>query len=357
MSENKLKHIIQIDGLRCFAVLGVLISHFIIYYLSNESLKTLPFGSGVNLFYVISGYLITTILLNKKQEIEDKTTTLKMEIKNFFAKRVLRIFPLYYIVILFILVFNYDEVQSYFLYLVTYTTNIYMTFSNTYIGNNTHLWSLAVEEQFYLIWPFVIFLINKKYLLRTILFLILSSLFSKYYFFNCTAYQIGTNAFLTSCFDSLGMGALLAYLQLYNVTLFEKLLNKKTVLFLIISYIILFLYPSILSDSLKPVLNNFSTSLIYFFIVGIAAQNKFNGITKYALENKVSLYLGKISYGIYIIHNFMPEMFYDFFARKLPPTDLHSIKVIYWISLTIIIASISWFMIERPILKLKKYYL
>ena len=153
------------------------------------------------------------------------------------------------------------------------------------------------------------------------------------------------------------MGALLAYLQLYNVTLFEKLLNKKTVLFLIISYIILFLYPSILSDSLKPVLNNFSTSLIYFFIVGIAAQNKFNGITKYALENKVSLYLGKISYGIYIIHNFMPEMFYDFFARKLPPTDLHSIKVIYWISLTIIIASISWFMIERPILKLKKYYL
>ena len=163
MSENKLKHIIQIDGLRCFAVLGVLISHFIIYYLSNESLKTLPFGSGVNLFYVISGYLITTILLNKKQEIEDKTTTLKMEIKNFFAKRVLRIFPLYYIVILFILVFNYDEVQSYFLYLVTYTTNIYMTFSNTYIGNNTHLWSLAVEEQFYLICPFVIFLINKKY--------------------------------------------------------------------------------------------------------------------------------------------------------------------------------------------------
>jgi peptidoglycan/LPS O-acetylase OafA/YrhL len=81
-----------------------------------------------------------------------------------------------------------------------------------------------------------------------------------------------------------------------------------------------------------------------------------NGIFKFLLENKLSLYFGKISYGIYIIHNYMPNMFYSFFARKLPPTDEYSIKVFYWISLTILMASISWFLIERPILKLKKYF-
>ena len=63
MSENKLKHIIQIDGLRCFAVLGVIFAHYIVSHLDNETIKKIPFGSGVNLFFVISGYLITTILL------------------------------------------------------------------------------------------------------------------------------------------------------------------------------------------------------------------------------------------------------------------------------------------------------
>lgn len=356
MSENKLKHIIQIDGLRCFAVLGVVFAHYIVSHLDNDTIRKIPFGSGVNLFFVISGYLITTILLNKKNDIENKTTTISKEIKNFFAKRTLRIFPLYYLIILFLFIFSYNEVQEYFIYLLTYTTNMYMTFHNTYIGSRTHLWSLAVEEQFYLIWPFIVFFINRKYFLSIISVLIILSLFSKFYFLNYTSYQLGSNAFLISCFDSLGMGALLAYLQLYNLTLFERILNKKVLLGLIISYIILFIFPKALSPSTISLFENFANSLIYFFIVGIAAQNKFNGITKFLLENKTSLYLGKISYGIYIIHNFMPDLFYSFFARKLPPTDHYSIKVFYWIFLTILVASISWFLIERPILKLKKHF-
>lgn len=353
--SNKLKYIIQIDGLRCFAVLSVIISHYLITDSSSEFIKKIPFGSGVNLFFVISGYLITAILLNKKQDIENQTTTLLKEIKNFFVKRTLRIFPIYYIVILFLFIFNYNEIKDYSIYLITYTTNIYMTFHNTYIGNKTHLWSLAVEEQFYLIWPFIIFFTKRKYFLPIILSLIVLSLCSKYYFLNYTPYQLGANAFLTSCFDSLGMGALLAYLQLYHTIIFEKLINKKILLMLIIGYVLLFIFPGILS-SLKPLLENFATSLIYFYMVGIAAQNKFSGITKYALENKIAVYLGKISYGIYIIHNFMGDLFYNFFAQKLPPTDHHSIRVIYWICLTIIFASISWFLIEKPILKLKRFF-
>lgn len=356
MVSNKLKHIIQIDGLRCFAVLGIIFAHYLVSHIDSDTIRKIPFGSGVNLFFVISGYLITTILLNKKHEIENNSTSFKREIKNFFAKRVLRIFPLYYIVILFLFIFKYNEVESYFIYLATYTTNIYMTFNNSYIGNQTHLWSLAVEEQFYLIWPFIILFINRKYILPFLFTLITLSVFGKFYFLNFTTYQLGANAFLTSCFDSLGMGALLAYLHIYHVSILEKILNKKLLVGLIISYILLFIFPDIISPSLRPLLENFSNSLIFFFIVGIAAQNKFNGITKFLLENKTSLYLGKISYGIYIIHNFMPDMFYSFFARKLPPTDLYSVKVIYWICLTIIVASISWFLIERPILKLKKRF-
>jgi peptidoglycan/LPS O-acetylase OafA/YrhL len=356
MTHYKLKHIVQIDGLRCFAVFGVVIAHYILGHVENKFINKIPFGTGVNLFFVISGYLITAILFNKKNDIENGLSNYKNEIKNFFAKRVLRIFPLYYITISLLFIFNFNEVKDYYMYLVTYTTNIYMTFHNTYIGSRTHLWSLAVEEQFYIIWPFIVLFIKRKYFLFIIFWLLVLSLFSKYYFLNYTYWQLGSNAFLTSCFDSLSLGALLAYLQLYNHAIFEKILDKRILLFLIVSYAFLFITPGILSLSLKSLFNNFYTSVIYFYMVGIAAQNKFSGFVSYCLENKISLYFGKISYGIYIIHNFMPEMFYKFFARKLPPTDDYSVKVIYWICLTLMLSSISWFLIEKPILKMKRYF-
>lgn len=355
MGQTSNKYIIQIDGLRCFAVLSVILFHYGILSFGGHTLTKIPLGTGVNLFFVISGYLITSILLQKKETIAQQTSTIFKELKNFFAKRTLRIFPLYYLVLLVIYIFP-NQVQDYFIYLLTYTTNIYMTLCNCYISNRTHLWSLAVEEQFYLIWPFTIFLIPKKWMLSFIIFIILLSLASKYYFLYYTPYQVGVNAFLTSCLDSLGMGALLAYLQLYQTKIFEKILSKKILLVLIIAYCIYFIYPDYSNYATSMLFNNFSTSIIYFYLVGIAAQNKFNGITKFALENKVSLYLGKISYGMYIIHNFMEEAFYGFFERKLPPTELQPVRILYWLLLTILLASISWYVIERPILKLKKYF-
>lgn len=356
MSQNLNKQILQIDGLRCFAVLGVLIAHFIVGNYGGEVLNKIPFGTGVNLFFVISGYLITVIVLQKKEAIHNQSTTFFKEIKNFYIRRTLRIFPLYYIILLFVLFFSFNQVKDYYGYLLTYTTNIYMTIHNGYIGSKTHLWSLAVEEQFYLIWPFVMLLLPKKRILQAIIFIILISLISKYYFLFLSPYTIGSNAFLTSSFDSLGLGALLAYLQLNHLVFFEKLITKKALTFSIILYIILFIFPDILSVNLKSFLNNTSTSLIYFFLVGIASQSKFKNGVKELLENKVSLYLGKISYGIYLIHNFMPEVFEKFIAQKLPPTDHLSIRIVYWTFLTITLASISWYLIEKPILKLKKYF-
>ena len=75
----------QIDGLRCFAVLGVLICHFI--HFENIYLGRLPFGQGVNLFFVISGYLITKILLINKENIKHKKTSFKKVIKSFYVRR------------------------------------------------------------------------------------------------------------------------------------------------------------------------------------------------------------------------------------------------------------------------------
>ena len=88
----------QIQGLRCFAVIAVLIFHF--SHFENIYLKRLPLGQGVNLFFVISGFLITRILLVNKEKIEAGKTTLKQVLKAFYIRRSIRIFPIYYITIL-----------------------------------------------------------------------------------------------------------------------------------------------------------------------------------------------------------------------------------------------------------------
>lgn len=94
LSYNK-----QIDGLRCYAVLGVLIFHFI--HFENSFIGHLPLGKGVSVFFVISGYLITKILLINKRQIQEKEISNKKVLKFFYFRRSLRIFPIYYLTIFF----------------------------------------------------------------------------------------------------------------------------------------------------------------------------------------------------------------------------------------------------------------
>src|ERR1035437_4860963 len=108
----------QIDGLRCFAVFGVLICHFIRF--NNVYMGSIPFGYGVNLFFVISGYLITKILLVNKEKIQTKKTNFKNVIQSFYFRRTLRIFPIYYLTILYLIVINFQNTRSVWVWLITY---------------------------------------------------------------------------------------------------------------------------------------------------------------------------------------------------------------------------------------------
>src|SRR5205823_2953152 len=83
-------------------------------------------------------------------------------IKRFYARRTLRIFPIYYLTLLFLYLINFQNIKDVFNWVVSYTTNIYLSLDKPYIGSFNHLWSLAVEEQFYLLWPFLIFFIPKR---------------------------------------------------------------------------------------------------------------------------------------------------------------------------------------------------
>jgi peptidoglycan/LPS O-acetylase OafA/YrhL len=150
-------YIRSLDGVRALAVLLVMTFH---YHVNN-------FGwMGVQLFFVLSGFLITGILWKEKH----RDTSLSGKFKKFWARRSLRIFPLYFGLLLFLLLtwllFNFPPYYPTFIpYLATYTFNFFRTSSDWIVTPLfTHMWSLCVEEQFYLFWPLIIFLCPPKFI-------------------------------------------------------------------------------------------------------------------------------------------------------------------------------------------------
>jgi peptidoglycan/LPS O-acetylase OafA/YrhL len=145
-----------LDGLRAFSAVGVALMH----------LNVFPIGwIGVQVFYVLSGFLITGILLDAKEN----SPSLSFLLKRFYYRRSLRILPLYFTYLLFILVASYllrsaSDQRAALPWLATYTYNIHRVLRPSDIfGLSTHLWSLSIEEQFYLAWPLFVFFLSGKH--------------------------------------------------------------------------------------------------------------------------------------------------------------------------------------------------
>ena len=151
-----------LDGMRAIAVLMVMVTHFLP--------KRLPFGwMGVQIFFVLSGFLITGILFD--------TRATRHRWRNFYVRRTLRIFPLYYgliFLVLLVIVWTRSKVPGVFSLWLFYGQNFFwlvdrgmhpdavLTSDGHLIAIIGHLWSLAVEEQFYLVWPIVVFLVAER---------------------------------------------------------------------------------------------------------------------------------------------------------------------------------------------------
>jgi peptidoglycan/LPS O-acetylase OafA/YrhL len=154
----------NLDGVRGIAILLVVFFHLPMQSGWGGALPlTLPFGwMGVQLFFVLSGFLITRILVSSKEQ------PLGAYLKRFYVRRTLRIFPLYYGYLLALwLVYAATslpaQLERYWPYLATFTWNWTRADATWEECNRfVHLWSLSVEEQFYLVWPFLVFLLPKR---------------------------------------------------------------------------------------------------------------------------------------------------------------------------------------------------
>lgn len=374
MSQFYSKHLPILDGVRAYAVLLVCLVHFFQVdesglYEANRLLGTLLFKvsqlglRGVELFFILSGFLITGILLETKKSARYFTT--------FYARRFLRIFPLYYFV-LFIsfLVLPHlmqidtagREVIGKQAWLWTYTSNLSGFFgqggwdASLNFPSFGHFWSLCVEEHFYILWPLLIYVTSEKLLPRIMWGIVFFSAASVLFvYFNRDLIPI-LKWSTFRCAGVLSLGGLISFYwkrpEIFNNLLrtAKRFVWPAGLIFLIVNFIQR-------KYEIHDVATYF-TSVTFFALLLIVSLGK-NNLTNKLFNHKPLYFIGKISYGIYVYHGMLRPFFVNYIyggLNSLIPNGILAtlIYTIICTAISITIAWLSWNLIEGPILKLKK---
>lgn len=165
-------YMIHLDALREIVVFAVMLEHYVTSNLSGSIVSYLKpilhWGrSAITLFFVLSGFLITGILLRCRDTINSNNQSIGFTLQRFYIRRFLRKYPIYYLTIA-VTSIGLNQVRSVFFWHLTYSTNIMTLFRSEWDQTSSYLWTLSMEEQFYLIWPFVMLFLHNKHLLKVI---------------------------------------------------------------------------------------------------------------------------------------------------------------------------------------------
>jgi peptidoglycan/LPS O-acetylase OafA/YrhL len=379
LSLKSEKHIITLDGIRGLAILLVLVAHFLKEAFLLKHFPILgPFIAkfsllgltGVSLFFILSGYLITNILFNAKNR--------ENYFINFYARRTLRIFPLYYgtliiVFTIFPLMINFST-QSLFLKSNQIWLWIYLSnFPNVAgIWNSSqqfslgHLWSLSVEEHFYLIWPFIVYFADTKKLKIICIIIVILSIILGISSTLLVSYFIVFKylSWTTITFSgALALGGLLACIKKDLGSLMGlKKISKKFILYFGILLLMVRFIPRRYGTDLLGIMTH---EISWFFYVGIIIYVLNLETTSFfykVITNKFFLIFGKLSYGIYMFHGILMPYFERHIDIELMAINTGSallailLYYIITIGIVFIIAWFSYVLFESQVLKLKKYF-
>jgi peptidoglycan/LPS O-acetylase OafA/YrhL len=332
----------KLDGLRAISISLVLIEHFL---WNGHGVG----GVGVTIFFVISGYLITSILLSYAATLSPKEAAAK-----FYWRRMLRLSPAYYLCIAVLAALNKGGMRQTWLVNALYLSNVKIAIDGDW-NLSSHFWSLAVEEQFYLFCFFVVVVVARRYLVAIILLFIAVAPVYRWVMFVHTGTQF-TGLLLPGVMDSLAMGALLSCAVRFKLpqrAIFDRVRMPLLALCLCLMIVI-----QLKGDGAGDLLPNiFQRSLWNVFSVCLVAMGIDRAIDWRFdwLKGDAIRHIGKISYGLYVYHYFVPS-FVD--SRKLTWL-LHGFtgqplrRFILLAGVSYVAAEISWHMVERPMMKLK----
>ena len=314
------------------------------FFMRHSVLKTifLPLTDGgfaLDIFFVLSGYFITYDLMISKLA-PDSSFTFKKKVAVFYIKRVLRIFPIYYLLIAILFVVNWTNLRENILYYITYNAN-FLVFRDAKWNNLSHTWSLAIEEQFYLIWPFIILLVPRNKLLITLITLSFVSI-------GCYVYAISANYWLSillpSCFFTFSAGGILAILKIFHSKYLEfKWINLLLFLLLLLKFIC---FSRIFNGTFFNIMNDYER--VIDVVLALLLINFFL-LNPNILNFSITSYLGKVSYGLYLYHYVITTKFVSLFSENF------LLNFIIKFLLLIAISSISFELIEKKLIQYGVY--
>lgn len=349
----------SLNGLRAISIIMVIAGHFNLqhFFTDNKILKYLGFilfngALGVNVFFIISGFLITILL------IEEKKKNGYISLKDFYIRRTLRIFPAYYFLLLVYYILQVygllDINRLGWISVLTYTKQFYDGGPHE-IG---HLWSLSVEELFYLIWPFIF--INYKGNIEYVVWAgIIFITLMRMYLFDFPVTHFSHSIFTTG--DALLIGCLIA---LKHESIQYYILDKKKYIYLLSLLLVIFIFTYVTLFYLlnKEGRNNsylfYLVTIAYGFIGNIGLFS--NLILAYIIVYSINIrnlwskflnlpimnHIGKLSYSIYLYQELLTS----------DKPCLHKIPLFLLIATIYLLALLSYNLIEKPFLKLKKRF-
>lgn len=348
--ETPLEYMPQLDGLRALAVSGVVLQHF----------KILDGGAtyGVHLFFVLSGFLITGILMRSRAAIDAGGQSWKHALRQFYVRRVLRIFPLYYLVVFIGIVVNDNHAREYAPWLLTYTINLKMAAQGWYIDHFAHFWSLAVEEQYYLIWPCLILLLPRRWLVPSaVIMTAIGPLFRLFMFLSWEylgSNDKGLSLYISTptALDSLGIGSLIA------IMMSSELGRSRLARWMRIAVPLIGLVLAFAVNANKwwgIVFFDTATAMVFGWLI-YRASSGFKGIAGRVLSAPPLVFVGRISYGIYVYHPFVLPVAAVLAAALGFSLPGGAWKKLTLCVLTLLVAAVSWYSFERPINNLKRHF-
>lgn len=338
-----MKYTPALDGIRAFAVLLVMLFHTAVPFMNSGYL-------GVDMFFVLSGFIITTLLMNEHDE------TGHINLPFFYLRRIFRLYPALLLLLLLVLLGFWgamgvppSEITTYYRHAAIaalYLTDVALLLD--WMPKTSiimHTWSIAIEEHYYIVWPFVLLLLcrsaQKKHLAKILGALFLLSLAWKAV--GCVYFK----EYLYLRFDYRISGLILGGFMAAFLQGGGRIPDYKIPLAVFFALFLFCLWTQVPRISWSFAFGVTVTEIFTALMIYAVMTDHVNAVVKF-LGSAVPAYLGRISYGLYLYH--YPIAAYAIVGRgwtvALPVT----------VVLTLVIASLSYFLLERPALEFAKRY-
>lgn len=329
----------QLDVLRAIAIGLVLIEHFSGPTGIREHFPCDPGALGVHLFFVLSGFLISRNFLNRLDRYPPGEV-----VSHFYLTRVARLMPAYYLTLLVTFLFGVPEVRNYIFWHVFYSSN-YLVSSG---GPITVFWTLGVEEQFYLLLPFLVLACRRNAVLVACILIAVGFLARNL----VLATPISPWSFevtILGNFEILGIGVLIGALSHLGYRLLGPWLTSTAMACIIFQSLAWYLWRN---GIVQHITFNLTVGVFFAWAVLIADRGS-PGILGWFGRFAFVRFVGKISYGIYLMHTFFVYIFQtDFVLSHFGIVPL-PVQGVVCLLLSFCVPAISWMLIESPILRAK----